>query len=148
MSILRKLSLTLLATSALGLCLSCGGDEKKTDTTTNNADNVVKDVNEAVEKAPVVDLAPGKKVYETLCLACHGATGKGDGIAATALDPKPRDMSDSAWQSSVDDAYIMKVFLEGGKAVDKDPTMAAFGAAIPDDGSRESLVAYIRSLGK
>lgn len=157
MSILRNLSLTLLATSVLGLCLSCGGDEK-TDTDTTGADTTTatetasdtagdKVADKTADK-PAVDMAVGKTIYMTTCLPCHGETGVGDGAAAAALPVKPRDMSDSAWQDSVDDAYIAKVFMEGGAAVGKSPLMAAFAAVVPDDAAKDSLVAYIRSMGK
>jgi hypothetical protein len=76
--------------------------------------------------------------------------GKGDGAAAAALDPKPRDLSDSAWQGTVDDAYLTKVITEGGAAVGKSPLMAAFGPAIDNDASvtAADVVAHVRSLGK
>jgi hypothetical protein len=83
-------------------------------------------------------------------MPCHGTTGKGDGAAAAALDPKPRDLSDMAWQDSVDDTYVLKVIVEGGVAVGKSPLMAAFGPAIDNDASvtAADVVAHVRSLGK
>jgi mono/diheme cytochrome c family protein len=39
-------------------------------------------------------VAAGKAVYMKNCMSCHGATGKGDGVAAVALETKPRDLSD------------------------------------------------------
>ena len=35
----------------------------------------------------------GKLLYEEKCMICHGANGKGDGPAASALSPPPRDFS-------------------------------------------------------
>ena len=58
------------------------------------------------------------------CAACHGDTGAGDGAAAAALDPKPRNFADAAWQDKVDDAHLTKVILEGGTAVGLSPMMA------------------------
>ena len=41
---------------------------------------------------PTADfIAKGKKQYESACGSCHGNDGKGDGVAAVALDPKPRN---------------------------------------------------------
>ncbi len=34
------------------------------------------------------------KVYESQCVACHGKTGKGDGVAAVAFNPKPASFAD------------------------------------------------------
>ena len=38
-------------------------------------------------------LKAGKFVYERACLTCHGTEGKGDGIAAPHLNPRPRDFT-------------------------------------------------------
>ena len=45
----------------------------------------------------------GKKKYETFCVSCHGADGKAQGPAAMAMQPRPRNFTDKAWQKSVDD---------------------------------------------
>lgn len=36
----------------------------------------------------------GKALYEQYCLACHGATGKGDGPMVPGLKTKPKDLSE------------------------------------------------------
>jgi mono/diheme cytochrome c family protein len=43
-------------------------------------------------------IAKGKEVYAGAgnCVSCHGADGKGDGPAGTALDPPPRNMHATA----------------------------------------------------
>jgi cytochrome c553 len=61
--------------------------------------------------------------FDTLCASCHGASGKGDGAAAAALNPKPRDYTDAAWHASVTDEELAKVIVEGGAAVGKSATM-------------------------
>ncbi|MEY4577848.1 MAG: hypothetical protein RL701_2551 [Pseudomonadota bacterium] len=63
-------------------------------------------------------------IFSTRCATCHGQDGKGDGPAAKALNPKPRDYSDAAWQKSVTDAQIKKTIVEGGASVGKSPLMA------------------------
>ncbi|MEE9594401.1 MAG: c-type cytochrome [Candidatus Hydrothermarchaeales archaeon] len=39
----------------------------------------------------------GKQIYDTNCLACHGAAGKGDGPAGAALVPPASDFTDAEW---------------------------------------------------
>lgn len=39
------------------------------------------------------ELQAGKIVYRRACANCHGADGKGDGVAAPLLDPRPRDFT-------------------------------------------------------
>ena len=65
----------------------------------------------------------GKKLFEQRCVVCHGASGKGDGPASAALDPKPRAFSDPTFQKSVTDEHLKKVILEGGAAAGLSPSM-------------------------
>jgi len=90
---------------------------------------------------------PGKQTYETFCVACHGADGKADSAAAMAMDPKPRNLTDKAWQAKVDDAHIAKVIKEGGPSVGLSATMAPWGAVMNDE-ELKNVVAYVRHFGK
>ena len=90
---------------------------------------------------------PGKQTFETYCVACHGLNGKADGAAAQALNPKPRNFTDKAWQAKVDDAHIAKVIKEGGAAVGLSASMAPWGAVVKDD-EIKNLVQYLRNFGK
>jgi cytochrome c553 len=62
-------------------------------------------------------------VFTTRCATCHGAKGLGDGPAAVALNPKPRNYSDVQWQKSVTDEQIKKTIVEGGASVGKSALM-------------------------
>ncbi len=42
------------------------------------------------------DRAEGKSVFIENCAVCHGATGQGDGPAATDMRPKPSDLTQLA----------------------------------------------------
>jgi hypothetical protein len=64
-------------------------------------------------------------MFKMRCAPCHGETGHGDGPGAAALNPKPRNYTDMAWQKSVTDEQIRKTILYGGAAVGKSPAMPA-----------------------
>ncbi len=97
--------------------------------------------------APAASVVPGKQTYETYCVACHGADGKADGPGALAMNPKPRNLTDKAWQAKVDDAHIAKVIKEGGASVGLSASMAPWGAVIKDD-ELKNVVSYVRHFGK
>lgn len=93
------------------------------------------------------DAAAGDTKFKQLCAACHGPTGGGDGPAAASLNPKPRNLSDKAWQAGVDDEYLKKVIGKGGPAVGLSPLMAGWGHALNEQALND-VVAYIRSQAK
>ena len=94
-------------------------------------------------KNPEKDSAAGKKSVETNCASCHGATGKGDGPASIALNPKPRNLTDAAYMAPLDDRYLYEIISRGGIAVGKSAQMPQFPL-----GSQEitNLIAYVRTL--
>jgi mono/diheme cytochrome c family protein len=47
--------------------------------------------------AGAADSASGRAVYQDRCSPCHGANGGGDGPAADALVPRPRNFRDPAF---------------------------------------------------
>ena len=89
------------------------------------------------------DAAKGKESYNSTCAACHGPEGKGDGVAAAALDPKPRDLSDAAYVSTLSNEHLYKVISEGGASVGLSPMMAAWGGVLSEQ-DIWNVVAYIR----
>lgn len=42
---------------------------------------------------------PGRELYQRYCGACHGPSGKGDGIAAPLMTPEPPDLTTIAGRS-------------------------------------------------
>ena len=93
------------------------------------------------------DPAAGKAKYETLCVGCHGVSGKGDGPAAAALNPKPRNYTDKKYMATLKDEEIFKITKEGGPAVKKSQLMPAWGAALSDQDIR-NIAAHIRTFAK
>jgi len=88
------------------------------------------------------------QIFDTRCAACHGPAGRGDGAAAAALDPKPQNYHDMAWQKSVTDEEIARAIVYGGATVGKSPIMAPN----PDLESKpdvvQALVDKVRSFGE
>ena len=95
---------------------------------------------------PVAAAFDAKVTFETVCGACHGLTGAGDGVAGAALDPKPTSFTDAAfWTEERDDAYLAKVITEGGASVGKSPLMAPFGGQF-DEAQVAALVEHVKSF--
>lgn len=83
--------------------------------------------------------AASKEVYQRLCVPCHGAEGEGDGVAAIALNPKPRDFTSSEFTGEFTDEQLA-VSITSGKGV-----MPSFGAMLTQEQVTQ-LVEYIRSF--
>jgi len=98
--------------------------------------------------SPEMATAEANTLFTTRCAACHGVEGHGDGVAAQAFVPKPRDYGDKAWQASVTDEHIAKVIVEGGPSVGKSPNMTANADLKDKPEVVKALVARIRSIGK
>jgi mono/diheme cytochrome c family protein len=97
--------------------------------------------------AHAADAEQGKKLYEQFCATCHGQSGKGDGAAAAALNPKPRDHTDKEYMSKLSDDDMLKVIKNGGASVGKSPLMPPWGASLKDD-QIQDIIAYVRTLSK
>ena len=126
----HSLFLSLVAIAALGLTACGGGGDK-----------------DGGEKADPEVVKAANEKWDTLCVTCHGATGKGDGPGAAALNPKPRSFADPAWQSSVTDEHIEKVIVEGGAAVGKSALMTANPDLKDKPEVVKELVKAIRAFG-
>lgn len=87
-------------------------------------------------------VAKGKEIFGVNCTSCHGNEGKGDGMAAAALNPKPRNFLGpiSAWThgASVKSIYVTLAHGSPGTG------MASYKALPASD--RFALVHFIRSM--
>jgi mono/diheme cytochrome c family protein len=86
------------------------------------------------------DQAEAERIFSTRCAKCHGLTGHGDGPDARALNPKPRNFSDSAWHLAVSDRRIDKVIVEGGPSFGKSAVMRPN----PDLADKPAVVVALR----
>jgi len=86
-------------------------------------------------------IARGKTLFAVNCTSCHGTAGAGDGAAAAALNPKPRNFTTpEGWKYGSSVARITRTLTEGSPGT----AMAAFQAIpMPD---RIAIAHYVRSL--
>jgi mono/diheme cytochrome c family protein len=91
------------------------------------------------------DPKAGKAKYDANCVSCHGTTGKGDGPAAVALNPKPQDHTNGKIMNALSDKYLFDIIKDGGVSVKKSPIMQAFAKKLKDQEIWD-MVTYIRSL--
>jgi mono/diheme cytochrome c family protein len=96
----------------------------------------------AADTIPAAAQQEADEIWKIRCAACHGVAGKGDGLAAAALDPKPRDLTSTDWHEGATDANIEKVILEGGVVVGKSPFMPPN----PDLASKPDVVKGLRAI--
>lgn len=60
--------------------------------------------------ADEASLARGKQLFQTHCIACHGAEGKGNGtIGAFLIKKKPTDLTSEAIQSKNDGTIFLTI---------------------------------------
>lgn len=83
-------------------------------------------------------LERGKKLFQANCISCHGATGKGDGPVAAALNPKPADLTAMAGRHP-DGDYAWKIANGRG-------AMPAWKGTLTDNQIWD-VVNYIQKLG-
>ncbi len=80
----------------------------------------------------------GQQTFATMCAACHGATGAGDGAAAAALNPKPASLTSAAVVAQSDGSMFWKITTGRG--------MMTPWKDILTVEQRWQLVSYIRTL--
>jgi mono/diheme cytochrome c family protein len=90
-------------------------------------------------KNPVQGVGDARNVIATSCAACHGSSGRGDGVASAALQPKPADWTSTAVQNDTDGELFWRITNGRG-------AMPAW-RQLPES-ERWQIVNYIRTLKK
>lgn len=88
------------------------------------------------------NLDEGARIYKQNCINCHGPEGKGDGVAAGQLDPKPADLTSSNTQDK-NNAELSEVVKFGRP----DTAMPGWLDQL-DEREIQNVLAYIRSLAQ
>jgi len=88
--------------------------------------------------ASAADATKGKAVYDVRCTACHGPTGGGDGPAAAAIDPRPRNFRDAEFWKSHTPEQLREVVKHG-----KPGTLMAPFEGVLSDAEIDDVVRYL-----
>jgi len=131
------MSAILIALGTLSLAIACSSQAKEGAAPASASAKPAKAV-----VTPAV-LERGAQLYKGNCAVCHGDQGRGDGPAASALKPPPRDHTDRAYMSTITDEDMAKTITIGGVLKNK-PLMP--GTPQIKGADLEALVAYVRSL--
>lgn len=92
------------------------------------------------EKGSVAATMEGKRIYSLYCATCHGAKGKGDGIAAPGLPKPPADHTSDFVQKQKDGALFWIITMGNNP-------MPSYKVALTPT-QRWDVVNYIRTLAK
>ncbi len=84
----------------------------------------------------------GKVIYKQYCAQCHGFTGKGDGPAASGLEPKPAIHANIPFEK-LPTEYLYNVINHGGAAMGKSPNMPYWNLTIGQQGVAD-VMAYLK----
>jgi mono/diheme cytochrome c family protein len=93
------------------------------------------------------ELASGRQLYATYCVACHGPEGRGDGPSAAGFATKPFDLTDGRLMNPLPDEFLVNVILHGGTAEGLSPNMPPFAGYLGETQARD-IIAHLRSLAR
>jgi len=144
----RTFAAMLCATALAGVwAWGCGGGQKSNEQAsappaqTPPAATASTDTSAAASSSGAGDVARGEIVYKARCVLCHGPEGRGNGVGAAALNPKPRNHHDQAYMHSRTDAQLLDV-IHNGKG-----QMPAWKTVLSEQEMKDVL-AYVRKLGE
>jgi mono/diheme cytochrome c family protein len=84
-------------------------------------------------------IARGRQLFQQNCAVCHGAEGRGDGVAAASLTERPDDLSTIARPPIFPDGIVAYRIRNGVK------TMPAFKTTLSENDTWD-VINFIRSL--
>jgi cytochrome c oxidase cbb3-type subunit 3 len=84
----------------------------------------------------------GRIIYKNACIACHGKSGRGDGLLAQLIQIEMVDFSHSQSMQSLSDGKLVKIIKEG-----RGDFMPSWVGTLNDD-EIVDVAAYVRLLGR
>ena len=132
--------LGLVATLAYLAGMRSAGKEGGGEATTGSKPGASVDVASLMKPTPEL-IAKGKALFLVNCASCHGNQGMGDGPAAAALNPKPRNFHEGYWKYGGGIARVVQTISTGSPGT----AMAAFTNIPLTD--RFAIAHYERSFG-
>ena len=95
----------------------------------------------AVTSASAGETRTGSAVYAERCAPCHGDAGAGDGPAAAALEPRPRNFRDASFWANRTDDQLRQVVRDGKPGTMMSPFKDALSQPEID-----AVVVYVRGF--
>lgn len=85
--------------------------------------------------------ARGRALFDTYCVLCHGAAGRGDGRAAALQKVRPTNLT----VSSRSDEYKSQIITNGGAALNRSESMPAWKTVLSEQQIAD-VVVYLRAM--
>lgn len=117
---------------------ACGGTSSS-NTASSTPEGIPPEFAEKANPLGAGAAADGAKVFQSNCVACHGETGAGDGVASQSLDPKPANLAELSQQ--VGDDYLFWRISTGKPGT----SMVAWKGILTDEQVWQ-VVTFIRTL--
>jgi len=89
----------------------------------------------------VEEIQHGSRLYGTLCRACHGPTGQGNGGSARRLTIPPPDLTDPGTAAFFSDQAKLKIIAEGSA----ETAMIAWGGVL-EQNEQIAVLHFMNSL--
>jgi mono/diheme cytochrome c family protein len=73
---------------------------------------------------------PGRALYLKYCGACHGESGKGDGLVSNTMEPRPADLTQIAKKAGGEFPFLETMKIIDGRETKRahgDPDMPVWG---------------------
>lgn len=88
-------------------------------------------------------ITSGEALYTGNCATCHGPSGRGDGEAGKALNPRPANIAAFSKMPMASDGYLYWTIAEGGAPLGT--AMPVFKAVLSEEQIWE-IILYLRRL--